>query len=58
LIIFQPFIGESGVDYIMSDDILGMNEGSGGQYDIISENPIIAVKPSLTQFPQVGILEE
>lgn len=34
--------GGSGVEWILSDDIFGMNQGSGGQYDIVSkcESPL------------------
>ncbi|KAG8696109.1 hypothetical protein FRC08_007355 [Ceratobasidium sp. 394] len=31
--------GESGVEWILSDDILLLNAGSGGQYDIVSWDP-------------------
>ncbi|KAF8598572.1 hypothetical protein BDV93DRAFT_561172, partial [Ceratobasidium sp. AG-I] len=31
--------GGSGVEWILSEDILGMNQGSGGQYDIVSWDP-------------------
>lgn len=31
--------GDSGVDWVLSDDILIMMEGSGGQYDIVSWDP-------------------
>lgn len=30
-------LGGSGVEWILSEAVLGMNQGSGGQYDIVSE---------------------